>query len=235
LHLLRLGLKTDLEISNPTTTTMSSPDPSEIQAKREADYKRFKNYAAYTFLIGAPILIAIPPRKLDPLTVLVLCSFGASANHIVQDRTGRSIVDRIDARIAGFSGGFSSLPSERAQEIQERLRASRDAQIRQAEAELLKSQADANASGSVSEELEKLKARQLHEKGVVQRVWMGEEAEGWKEKRLRKEQEALSEGKGYGDLIQEHIWDVWTWGGKDRGSGKDATDAKEELEVEKKD
>jgi hypothetical protein len=25
----------------------------------------------------------------------------------------------------------------------------------------------------------------------------------------------LEEGKGYGDLIQEHIWDVWNWGKKE--------------------
>lgn len=201
---------------------MSTP-PSEIQSTREADYKRFKNYAAYTFLIGAPILIALPPRKLDPLTVLVLCSFGASANHIVADRTGKSIIDRIDARISRFHGSLSALPSERAQEVQTRIRASRDAQIRQAESEQLSAQMkdlSEKEGSSVSAEIEKLKARQLAEKGVVQRVWMGGESEGWKERRLREEQEALAQGKGYGDLIQEHIWDVWTWGGKDGKAGK---------------
>jgi hypothetical protein len=36
----------------------------------------------------------------------ILCSFGASANHIVHDRTGRSMVDRIDARISRVQGTF---------------------------------------------------------------------------------------------------------------------------------
>jgi hypothetical protein len=98
------------------------------------------------------------------------------------------------------------LPSERAEEIQTRLRAARDAQIREAEAQA--------QTSSVSGELEKLKARQMQEKGVAQRVWMGGEEEGWMEKRLRKEKEALEEGKGYGDLIYEHIWEVWNWGKK---------------------
>ncbi|EKV16162.1 Ankyrin repeats (3 copies) family protein [Penicillium digitatum] len=218
---------------------MATPSPPDLNATREADYKRFKNYAAYTFLIGAPILIALPPRKLDPLTVLVLCSFGASANHIVHDRTGRSIVDRIDARISRMQGSFSSLPSERAQEIQERLRAARDAQLRQAEQERLKAQilslSDKQRRApdpGLKEEIEKLKARQAQEEGVMQRVWMGGESEGWKERRLREEQKALSEGKGYGDLIQEHIWDVWTWGGKDGKTGEAVTD---ETVAEKKD
>ncbi|OQE44390.1 hypothetical protein PENCOP_c002G02370 [Penicillium coprophilum] len=220
---------------------MATPPPQDLNAVREADYKRFKNYAAYTFLIGAPILIALPPRKLDPLTVLVLCSFGASANHIVHERTGRSIVERIDARISRMQGTFSSLPSERAQEIQERLRAARDAQLRLAEHEQLKAQILAlsdkqrrEPDSGLMEEIEKLKARQAQEESVVQRVWMGGESEGWKERRLREEQKALSEGKGYGDLIQEHIWDVWTWGGKDGKAGEGVKDETVET-PEKKD
>ncbi|CAG7960273.1 unnamed protein product [Penicillium nalgiovense] len=219
---------------------MASSSTPDLNATREADYKRFKNYAAYTFLIGAPILIALPPRKLDPLTVLVLCSFGASANHIVHDRTGRSIVDRIDARISRVQGTFSSLPSERAQEIQERLRAARDAQLRQAEQEQLQARILSlsdkqrrNPDPGLMEEIEKLKARQAQEEGIVQRVWMGGETEGWKERRLREEQKALSEGKGYWDLIQEHIWDVWTWGGKDGKDGKAGEGVKDETVAEK--
>jgi hypothetical protein len=53
---------------------------------------------------------------------------------------------------------------------------------------------------------------------------MGNEEEGWKERRLREEQKALDEGKGYGDMIKEHIWEVWNWG-----------DAKKKTDEEKKD
>lgn len=67
---------------------------------------------------------------------------------------------------------------------------------------------------AAGEELEKLKARQSQEKGVVDRVWMGGESAGWKERRLREEQKAIEEGKGYSDLIMDHIWDVWNWGRK---------------------
>lgn len=185
--------------------TQTPQPPSTTQDPRGADYERFKNYAAMTFLIASPVLIALPPRKFDHLTVLLASAFAISANHITRERTGRSIVERIEARIAR-PNIMRELPSERAEEIQARLRAARDAQIREAEAQA--------KSSSVSEELEKLKARQMQEKGVVQRVWMGGEEEGWMEKRLRKEKEALEEGKGYGDLIYEHIWEVWNWGKK---------------------
>lgn len=188
--------------------------PNNTPGVREADYERFKHYAALTFLVASPVLIALPPRKLDHLTVLLTGAFCASANHITRERTGRSIVDRLEARITSSStqrpraspGIFSDLPSDRAEEIQARLRAARDAQLRDA--------------GLTTEEIEKLKARQQQDKGVAQRIWMGNEADGWKERRLREEQKALDEGKGYGDLIKEHIWDVWTWGKKEESEAE---------------
>lgn len=192
----------------------STDQPTDTQAIREADYERFKNYAALTFLVASPILIAIPPRKLDHLTVLLTGAFCVSANHITREQTGRSILDRLEARVSSSNnkpssspGIFRELPSERAEQIQAQLRAARDAQLRDA--------------SLAAEEKGKLKARQQQEKGMAQRIWMGSETKGWKERRLREEQKALDEGKGYGDLIKEHIWDVWTWGGKDDSEKKD--------------
>lgn len=179
---------------------MATPTQSQIdtQLQREKDYERFKNYTAITFLIASPVLIALPPRKLDHLTVLLASAFCISANHMTRERTGRSIVDRIESRITTRPAIFRELPSERAEEIQARLRASREKQIQEA----------------MGEELEKLKAREAQEKGIAQRVWMGGESEGWMERRLKEEQKAIEEGKGYGDLIMDHIWDVWNWGKK---------------------
>ena len=172
--------------------------PSETQAQRERDYERFKNYTAIGFLVASPIIIALPPRRLDLNTVALASAFAISANHITRERTGRSIVDRIESRISKRPALLRDLPSDRAEEIQTRLRAAREVQMRDA----------------AGEELEKLKARQSQEKGVVDRVWMGGESAGWKERRLREEQKAIEEGKGYSDLIMDHIWDVWNWGRK---------------------
>ncbi|KAL2827861.1 hypothetical protein BJY01DRAFT_228885 [Aspergillus pseudoustus] len=168
-----------------------------IQKAREADFQRFKKYAAMGFLVISPILIAIPPRRLDHFTVLHISAFAVSANYITRERTGRSIMERIIPQSNGLNV-LNELPSERAREIQERLRAAREARIRE--------------EGIEKEELEKVKARQRQEKGVLERVWMGNEEAGWKERRLLEEQKALDEGKGYGDMIKEHIWEVWNWG-----------------------
>ncbi|KAJ5184011.1 hypothetical protein N7492_001627 [Penicillium capsulatum] len=175
-------------------------DPVDVIASRQAGYENFKNYAALTFLVASPILIALPPRKLDPMAVFLGSAFCISANHVTREKTGRSIVDRIDARIRSRPAILRELPSERAEEVQAQLRAARDAQIRE--------------GGTLGEELEKLKARQKNDQGVASRVWMGGESEGWMERRLKEEQKALEEGKGYGDLIQEYIMEVWNGGRK---------------------
>ncbi|KAL4931970.1 uncharacterized protein BDV17DRAFT_280031 [Aspergillus undulatus] len=176
---------------SPSTTTSTAPN-------READFQKFKTYAAYSFLVASPILIALPPRKLDHLTVLLTSAFAISANHITYERTGRSILERIES---------FGLPSERALEIQAKIRASREKRL--AEESLEK------------EERERLMAQRVQDQGVLNRVWMGSEEKGWKERRLEEERKALSEGRGYGDLIKEHIWDVWTWGEKEGKDGKD--------------
>lgn len=65
--------------------------------------------------------------------------------------------------------------------------------------------------------------RKGKEKGLVGRLWMGGEEEGWKERRDREEREALEEGRGYGGLILDQIWEVWNWGeGKGKGEGREA-------------
>ncbi|KAH8696720.1 hypothetical protein BGW36DRAFT_297703 [Talaromyces proteolyticus] len=188
----------------------SNSDPSDTvhQDGRAKDFLKFKTYAAWTFVVGAPILIILPPRKLDLNTFALSAAFAVSANHIYRDRNpdGRGILDDIgvkyfgrpeshDARSKGIANLFNPLPTEKAAEIQDQLRAAKE------------------ASMATKEDLEKYKANQrFGDRSLPEKIWMGSEAEGWKEKRLREEQKALAEGKGYGDLIMEHIWDVWNWG-----------------------
>ena len=64
--------------------------------------------------------------------------------------------------------------------------------------------------------------------GMLQKMWMGEEKEGWKERRIEEEKKALEEGKTYTDMIYEQIWDVWNWDKK----GKDGKDRENESRKE---
>ncbi|OJI99230.1 hypothetical protein ASPVEDRAFT_50747 [Aspergillus versicolor CBS 583.65] len=196
------------------STDTPQPQPQTQQPgattipNREADFQRFKNYTAISFLVAAPVLIALPPRKLDHLTVLLTGAFCASANHITRERTGRSILERIEDRVSRSSThspkpsfiGSGDLPSDKAREIQAKVRAAREARMQE--------------EGVGREEMERLKAQKEQDRSVLDRFWMGNEKGGWKERRLREEQKALDEGRGYGDLIKDHIWEVWTWGEK---------------------
>lgn len=44
--------------------------------------------------------------------------------------------------------------------------------------------------------------------GLARRLWYGSETEGWKERRIREEREALEDGRGYGGLIGDAVRDV---------------------------
>ena len=57
-------------------------------------------------------------------------------------------------------------------------------------------------------------------------IWMGGEKEGWKERRLREEQEKINQGEGYGSMIMDQIWEVWNWGEK---KGEEIKDKDKEV------
>lgn len=175
-----------------STTTTGTDTPT--RPDRTAEYQKFKYYTAITFLVASPILIALPPRKLDFYTASLTGAFLLSSNHITRERTGRGITEHLSSRLAFQSPSIvRDLPGDRAEEVRARLRAEREREG---------------------------KRKIEEEKGVVESIWMGGETEGWKERRLREEQKALDEGKGYGDLIKEYVWDVWNWGDeKGKGGG----------------
>ncbi|QKX57870.1 uncharacterized protein TRUGW13939_04990 [Talaromyces rugulosus] len=190
---------------------------ADVQETRAKDFIRFKNFAAWTFIVGAPVLLAMPPRKLDLHSFALTSAFAVSANHLYRQRNpaGRGILDETGVRVFaredkedGPANLFKQLPTERAAEVQAQLRAAKEASL------------------TNQTELDKYKsATQFQDRSLPEKIWMGAETEGWKERRLREEQQALAEGKGYGDLIMEHIWDVWNWG-KPEDKNDNNTDGK---------
>ena len=56
--------------------------------------------------------------------------------------------------------------------------------------------------------------RRMERRNPLEKVWMGGERDGWKQRRLEEEREALARGEGYGDLISKHIADGFGVGGK---------------------
>ncbi|OAX77328.1 hypothetical protein ACJ72_08377 [Emergomyces africanus] len=197
---------------DPSTPQPPSTTRATLPARdRTADFEKFKNFASYTFLFASPVFIALPPRKLDFYTFSLGAAFLVSANRITSVHTGRSIVGHIRSRTVGEDrlNMFRDLPTPQAEAMQAQLRVAREAQVREGKI--------------VGEELERLKRREEKEKdmNIMKKLWMGEEREGWKDRRRREEQKALEEGKGYGDLIKEHIWEVVNWGKDDDQRGEE--------------
>lgn len=203
-----------------STTTPQNPSSSQptLDAASRAQILHNVSLGA---LIVCPIIILLPPRKFDIYTIALLTGTALGGNQILQERTGRSLVTRWQETLQKTSTG--SLPPK-ALETQEAIRRERAAQH---EEKLRRERyaVDGQKDGVLGEierrkEEEKEKARNLLEK-----VWMGSEGEDWKSKRDQREKEALEDGRGYGGLIMDQIWEVWNW-------GKDKTEEVREKDEE---
>jgi hypothetical protein len=185
-------------------------------------------------LIVCPLIMALPPRKFDVYTGLLMTGTFLGGNQLAYEYTGRSFLARCKARLQSIqSMSEGSLP-EKAKIMQVRLREERERRekMQSAYASPVQQKGEAKeevASGILDEvrrrrdEDEKVE-KETKERGILGRVWMGGEGDDWKAKRDQREREALEEGKGYGGLIMDQIWEVWNWG-KDK-----AEDIKEKDE-----
>jgi len=71
----------------------SEPEPDLAQQQRlTTDYGRFLHASTLAGCILAPVLIALPPRKVDLFTFSLSGAFIASANYQVRERTGLGIM-----------------------------------------------------------------------------------------------------------------------------------------------
>lgn len=102
----------------------------------------------------------------------------------------------------------------RYQIVQEQLRRERVDQRRQRR--LLELPPDGDAAERQDGGDEEIGASQSGIRKGLEKVWMGSEKPGWRERRLAEEQEKISQGEGYGGMIMDQIWEVWNWG-KEKG------------------
>ena len=148
-----------------------------------------------------PAIMLLPPRKLDLYTFSLCIGFYLSADHLAQTSYNRPLLSLM---MPSFGSPIpDALPTERAQ----------------ANAKILQERRE-------REDLERARREGVTkkpEKGLLGKLWMGEEEEGWKERRLAEERKALEEGKTYTDMILEQIWEVWNW---------DKKKAKEENKID---
>lgn len=184
--------------SSPTGA--SDPD----HEKQQKDFYRFLHVASLSTLVIAPIIIALPPRKLDLYTFSLGGAFVISANYQTKQRTGQGLVWHLH-RPLGLS---------------QQTRDFQAAQLRAREQKRLLEEASTLATPA-----EKKRGLGIQEK--AKEIWMGGETEGWQERRMREEQEKLAQGASYSSLIIDQIWDVWNWGDRSKKSDKEDAEVPE--------
>lgn len=169
-------------------STPQQPAPTDAQLAKQQQVQNFLHNIAIGSVILCPLVIALPPRKLDFYTFSLMAGTFVAGNHLVSERYGKSVLqstsDFMNDRVAGVVSG-DGLP-EKAREMQMRIK----------------------------EEKARLGIKTEKEKSAIEKLWMGEEKEDWKIERDRREKEALEDGRGYGGLIADQIWEVWNWGKK---------------------
>ncbi|KAJ4351158.1 uncharacterized protein N0V89_006497 [Didymosphaeria variabile] len=180
-----------------------TPD-QRLALEQQETYARYKRNIAIGGAVACPVIMLLPPRKLDLYTLSLGIGFYLSADHLAQSYKGRPLLSLITP---SFSSPVSSLPTEKARETSRIFKEREEAE---------------RARREGVEGLGKEK-----KKGILGKLWMGDEEEGWKERRLEEERKALEEGKTYTDMILEQIWDVWNWDKKKGNGSKDDGEKKE--------
>lgn len=156
------------------------------------------HYLSLAAAVLAPLGAALPSRGPKTLAsrvqnyVLYAGCFW-SLNQLAFDYTGTSMVQRTNARVdrgiawvgRKVGGAGEVLPTERAREVKAMLERERRG----------RSGVEGEGEGD--------------KRGFWKRLWMGEEREGWQERRLEEERKALESGKGYSDLIWEAFEEAW--------------------------
>ncbi|KAI1215118.1 uncharacterized protein F4807DRAFT_21613 [Annulohypoxylon truncatum] len=227
----------------PTSPPQSQPQQQQLQQPQVDQYNNTNPYVHNVALGVTPVALFalfLPPRRLD-LRFLVLGGVALwGTNQLVHDYTGTSTLHRFARRAAVFSG--TELP-EKAKETQLRLRlerAERARKLRELEGGAPHAVRDVGGLPAEQRRLVEEQQRQRQqqqqgrkedeegeegsERGMLKRLWMGDSPDDWKEKRIQREKEALSEGGvGYWGLIVEQISEVWN-GGKKKDDGDKTTD-----------
>jgi hypothetical protein len=191
-------------------STSTPQPPSSTPVFDASSQQKIIHNVALGALIVCPIIILLPPRKLDIYTLALVGGTFVGANQLTYESTGSSIVNRHMKWMQDVSA--RDLPPK-AVEMQVRLKAEKEYRLAQA-SQMVKGKEE--REGKVLQELarkkEEEKVKEEKERGLVEKIWMGSEGDDWKAKRAQREKEALAEGRGYGGLIIDQIWEVWNWG-----------------------
>ena len=168
---------------------MSHPQPPQrppILTDAERYAKAVHNFAVIT-LVACPILIMLPPQRLNFFTFSLGGATLYSANYLIQEQTGRDIWQHLSRQQTVHLPPLEQNPPTTATE-------------------------HANLPGGYQHAIQELQRVQRNEKYRPVTEEIKSQREAWKVQREREIKEDVGEGKGFGDMIIDQIWEVWNWG-----------------------
>ncbi|KAM0722438.1 hypothetical protein Q7P37_001879 [Cladosporium fusiforme] len=166
---------------------MSHPQEPQRQPTpaETANYAKTLHNTALITAIACPLLALLPPRKLDFFTAGLGMTTVFSTNFLVREYTGRSI----QQHITGARPPIIARENVQADEAHMRV------------------------SDAVRLERQEALRAQKERTGIAEQVEASRQAK-WARERNQEVQEAIDEGKGFGDIIMDQIYEVWHWGKK---------------------
>ncbi|KAK8058745.1 hypothetical protein PG994_009193 [Apiospora phragmitis] len=214
-------------------TLETQPPPPQSQSSK------YKEPLLHNIALGiTPIAfgaIFLPPRRLDFRMLVLGGTALGGMNQLAYDWRGQSLLQKYgftrpeassdpaerrrqeeEARNQLTYGALHEMPTERSALVQKRIREER------------------------ARRLQEMQRKEKERRGALESIWMGDEDADWREKRDRKEKEALQEGGvGYWGLITEQLSEVWNRGEKkaqekEAELKKEVANAKDKVESEVK-
>ncbi|KAG0648630.1 hypothetical protein D0Z07_5082 [Hyphodiscus hymeniophilus] len=110
------------------TPPSQPPNPPSSTGMDDSSRAKLVHNVSLAALVVCPLVIALPPRKLDIYTGLLLTGTFLGGNQLAYEYTGRSFMARCRARlqaVQNLSMGDAALPAK-AKVMRERLRVERE-------------------------------------------------------------------------------------------------------------
>lgn len=221
----------NISLALPTTRDQPYSTLQTAQISHDPQTGQYPPFVLNSMLVVAitcPIIALVPPRRVDLSTMgLATCSLMATGFYLEQT-TGKGLVWRIGAMIPS-QANRDRKERERLAKAKERAQEARRAGDVKQESKILQMVREREAK------MEEAKRKERERRGVVKKAWMRGEPEDWVERRRKKEEEYLADGRGYKGLIVDQIKEVVGLGGADDDDDDDDDDDNlEDKSVQKK-